>query len=341
MSTTNSGVVRRWVFPVIRLLIFVAIAAALVKLAFVGGIAPGNDAATPTGQVTDLQVAIATGTIHNDVVLNATVTADAAVPVRATLAGEVRKVLVTAGQAVAAGTPILQIRAEVPNADGSTSIKTATVASGAAGVLSDLPVLVGQLVSVGEVVAQVAPPSFSVTGSLAPAQQYRLLNKPTEARVAITGGPAAFTCTGLTITTPLAGSGGGTGSGSGAGDGSPSSSSGSTGGSTTGGSTTVRCAIPAEMIVFGGLAAKMTISGGVAVGVLVAPITAVEGSAGTGVVYVADPKGGKPTTKKVGLGINDGQQVQITDGVAAGDMILEFAPGAAVDQSKAVNRVGG
>jgi macrolide-specific efflux system membrane fusion protein len=334
MSATNPGIARKWVFPIIRILIFAAIAAALIKLAFVGGIAASRDAATATGQVTDPEVAITTGTIHNDVVLDATVSADAAVPVRATLAGEVRKVLVAAGQGVAVGTPILQIRAEVSNADGTTSVKTATVVSGAAGMLSDLPVLVGQLVSVGDAVAQVAPPTFSVTGSLAPAQQYRLLNKPTEAQVAITGGPAPFTCTGLTISTPLAGAG----SGSSAGTGSTGADGTTTG--STGSSTTVRCAVPGDVTVFAGLAAKMTISGGVAENVLVAPITAVEGSAGTGVVYVADPKGGKPTTKKVTLGINDGEKVQLTGGVAEGDMVLEFVPGAAVDQA-AKNGFGG
>ena len=328
MSATKPGVARKWVFPIIRILIFAAIAAALIKLAFVGGIAESSDPAAATGQVSDPQVAIATGTIHNDVVLDATVSADPAVPVRATLAGEVRKVLVAAGQGVAVGTPILQIRAEVPNPDGTTSVKTATVVSGAAGILSDLSVLVGQLVSVGDAVAQVAPPTFSVTGSLPPAQQYRLLNKPTAAQVAITGGPTAFTCTGLTITTPLAGATSGSSSGSGTGSSGTDTSTG-----LTGGGTTVRCAIPGDVTVFAGLAAKMTISGGVAENVLVAPITAVEGSAGVGVVYVSDPKGGKPTTKKVTVGINDGEKVQITGGVVEGDMILEFAPGAAVDQA--------
>ena len=333
MSAANPGIARKWVFPILRILIFAAIAAALVKLAFVGGIAAGSDSATATGRVSDPEVAITTGTIHNDVVLDATVGADPAVPVRATLAGEVRKVMVSAGQAVAVGTPILQIRAEVPNADGTVSVKTATVVSGAAGILSDLPVLVGQLVSIGDAVGQVAPPTFSVTGSLAPAQQYRLLNKPTDAQVAITGGPAPFTCTGLTITTPLAGAGSGSSSGTGTGTGTGSSGSDGTATGSTGSGTIVRCAVPGDVTVFAGLAAKMTISGGVAENVLVAPITAVEGSAGAGVVYVADAKGGTPTTRKVTLGISDGKQVQLTGGVVAGDMILEYVPGAVVDQA--------
>ncbi|CAN5445123.1 hypothetical protein BH10ACT6_BH10ACT6_11060 [soil metagenome] len=338
MSATNPGIARTWVIPIIRLLIFAAIAVALVKLAFVGGTTASSDPAIATGQVTDPEVAVTTATIHNDVLLDATVSADPAVPVRATLAGEVRKVLVGAGQGVAVGTPILTIRAEVPNADGTTSITTATVTSAAAGVVSDLPVLVGQLVSVGDAVAQVAPPTFSVTGSLAPAQQYRLLNKPTDAQVAITGGPAPFTCTGLTISSQLAGAGAGSSS-----SGSSSSGSGATGSETGSGSSpgpTVRCSVPAEVTVFGGLAAKMTISGGVAENVLVVPITAVEGSAGTGVVYISAAGGGKPTTQKVTLGINDGKLVQITGGVQKGEMIREFVPGAVIDQATK-NGIGG
>ena len=87
MSATNPGIARKWVFPIIRILIFAAVAAALIKLAFVGGIAAESDPATATGQITDPQVEITTGTIHNDVVMDATVSADPAVPVRATLAG--------------------------------------------------------------------------------------------------------------------------------------------------------------------------------------------------------------------------------------------------------------
>jgi multidrug efflux pump subunit AcrA (membrane-fusion protein) len=306
------GIARRWVLPILRLVVFAAIAAALVKLAFFGGFGGETaDPAVPTGAVTDPVVSVESGTIVNDVVLDASVQADPAVAVRATLAGEIRKVLVTAGQTVAANTPVAQLRAETPNPDGTTSVRTATVTAGAAGTLSALPILVGQSVAVGDTLAQVAPPTFSVTASLPPAQQYRLLNKPTEGSVAITGGPAPFTCTGLTISTPLAGSGG---------DAADSGSSAQ--------KTTVRCAVPGDVTVFGGLAAKLTISGGKAENVLVVPTTAVEGSAGSGVVYVPAADGGAPAKQAVKLGLTDGKQVQITEGLKAGDTILAFVPGA-------------
>ena len=125
MSSTSPGIARKWVFPILRLVVFAAIAVALAKLAFFGGLTTaGSDSAVPTGAVTDPTVQVETGSIANDVVLDASVQADPAVPVRATLAGEIRKVLVTAGQAVAPGTPVVTIRSETPNPDGTTSIRT-------------------------------------------------------------------------------------------------------------------------------------------------------------------------------------------------------------------------
>lgn len=314
------GIARKWVFPIIRILIFLAIAAALVKLAFFSGAIATANPAMPTGQISEPLTTVESGTITNDVTLSATISADAAVPVKATLAGEVKKVLVTQGQAVDATTPVATIRSETVSDAGTPVVKTVTVNAGSAGILSSIPVIVGEIVAVGDAIGQVAPPTFSVSGSLAPEQQYRLLNRPTEATVAITGGPAPFTCTGLTISSPLAGS-------APTNDSPPDQAAGGT--AQTG--TSIRCAVPAGVAVFGGLAAKLTVSGGVAADVLVVPLTAVEGTAQTGVTYSMKDDG---TTEKhaVTLGLSDGTNVQITDGLKKGDEILQFVPGApAVD----------
>ncbi|MHC5796707.1 efflux RND transporter periplasmic adaptor subunit [Lacisediminihabitans sp. FW035] len=324
------GIARKWVFPIIRIIIFLAIAAALVKMAFFSGAITATDPTVPTAQIEEPIATVEIGTITNDVTLPATVSADAAVPVKATLAGEVKKVLVAPGQAVVAATPLLTIRSEVPSADGtSVAIKTVTITAGSVGILSSFPVIVGQVVAVGDVVGQVAPPTFSVSGSLSPEQQYRLLNRPTEATVAITGGPAPFTCTGLTITSALAGA---------SADSSSTSDAGSGGSSSSG--TTIRCAVPAGVTVFSGLAAKLTISGGVAKDVLVVPITAVEGSAQTGVVYTQKADG---STEKhpVTIGLTDGTNVEITGGLAKGDLILQFVPGATAKPDCANPRFAG
>ena len=299
------GIARKWIFPIIRILIFVAIAAALVKIAFFADSMPANDAASPTGQVVEPQVAVTVGTIQNDVTLQGTVAADAAVEIKATLAGQVREVLVKAGQAVDVGTEILTLRADVINPDGTSYVDYETVVSPTAGVLSSLPALVDQTFAVGDDVGKVAPPTFNVSGPIAPEQQYRLLNQPTEAQVTIAGGPAPFACGGLTITAPVTG----------ADAGAPAPT------------PTVRCAVPGDVRVFAGLSAELTLAGGVAADVLTVPVTAVEGASETGNVFFVLPDG-STESRPVTLGINDGINIQIVDGLVEGDMILQFIPGA-------------
>jgi len=300
------GVVRKWVFPSLRLVIFGAIAAALIKIAFFPNVAETPNPDVPGAQIVEPQIAVALGGIENNVTLAVTVSADAAVPIKATLAGEVKKVLVTAGQHVDVGTPILTLRAELLRADGVTPyVKIETVTSPAAGTLSDLSALVGQVFSVGDTVGQVAPPTFHVSGSLPPEQLYRLKSQPTEAEVTISGGPAPFSCTGLVISTPLAGQQG----------------------SDAAAGPTVTCAVPIDVTVFAGLTAQAVISGGGAENVLILPTTAVEGIAETGNVYFVLPDG-STEKRSVTLGINDGANVQITGGLAEGDLVLQYVPGA-------------
>jgi multidrug efflux pump subunit AcrA (membrane-fusion protein) len=321
------GVWRKWVFPIVRILIFCAIAIALVKIAFFGGAAQTQSAAHPTGAITEPQVQVEYGNVNNTVHVDGTVSADAAVPVKATAAGNVVKLLVASGAQVTGGTPILTIKSDTPGVqhpDGSVGpdiIRTITVTATAMGTLSSLSVIPGQSVSVGDAVAQIAPPSFSVSGTLTPAELYRLLNQPTEATVTITGGPAPFTCAGLTIAATLAGA-----------DQVSAAGSTSSGSSPTSG-TSVSCAVPSTVRVFNGLQAKMAIPGGSVKHVLVAPVTAVEGIADVGDVYLISSSG-KVVKTTVKLGLNDGSQVQILSGLHEGDSIREFVAGAKVDPSQ-------
>lgn len=300
---------------------------ALVKLAFFPDGAVASDPAQPTGQVVEPQIAVALGTITNNVTLDATVSADAALAVKANAVGTVDEIFVAAGQPVVEGDKIYDIRVETLRDPVETTdalgqvtmtqpkpvVSFSKVLAPATGVLSSLTIIPGQAVSVGDATGQVAPPSFSVTGALSPDQQYRLQTKPTEASVTITNGPAPFTCTGLVVTTPLAGA--------------TSDALGGTDAATGGTGTTVSCAIPAEVVVFSGLAAKITIAAGQADNVLVVPTTAVKGSAATGSVWMALPDG---TTEErpVTLGMTDGTSVQLLTGVVEGDLVNEFVPGA-------------
>jgi macrolide-specific efflux system membrane fusion protein len=64
--------------------------------------------------------------------------------------------------------------------------------------------------------------------------------------------------------------------------------------------------------------------------VLTVPTTAVEGGSGTGVVYLVGADGATEP-REVTLGLSDGISVEVTGGLAEGDMILQFVPGAPAD----------
>jgi hypothetical protein len=234
----------------------------------------------------------------------------------------VSKLLAADGAAVAAGTPILEIRQETPQdpivktnaetgevttTERKPKVVVETVKAPVAGTLT-LPTLKDQVVSVGDEVGKVAPGTLSVTGTLTPDQQYRLVGAPSQATVTLNGGPAPFDCTGLRVGAA------------------PTTSTDTTGdGAAPASSGTVSCAIPAGVTAFPGLGATVEITNGSAADVVVAPITAVQGTVQKGNVWVVADDGSNEK-RAVGLGLTDGENVQITEGLAAGDTILEFIP---------------
>ena len=327
-------VVRTWVLPVLRLLVWAVIAVALVVLAFRGG--TGDDLASASGSgapgvdLSSPQVPVARGTVTNTVSVQGTVVADAGVQVKATAAGEVSKVVTTIGAVVNPGDKLLEIRYEEErdpvvgtDAEGNPTstpreplVRTAAVTATVAGKVSKLDVLKNQVVAVGDVIGTVSPGTLSVTASLTQADQFRLLAPPGTAQVTVTGGPAPFTCTGLVLGAPetedTSSPGGGVDP--------------MTGMPTTGGAgTTARCAVPSGVTVFAGMAASVAIDAGVATDVLVVPVTAVQGSVQNGKVWVAAPDG-TAEERAVTLGLSDGQQVELVDGVTEGESVLEFVP---------------
>ncbi|WP_431838501.1 secretion protein HlyD [Cellulomonas sp. Y8] len=319
------GVTRRIVFPAIRIVLWAVIAVALAKIAFAGAdrVSAAEDPLQPSAQVTEPQVQVTTGTVTNAVTVSASVVADAPKPVRATLAGTVHRLLAEDGQAVAADTPVLELRSETPvdptvTTDPETGMQTVTenkpkvtrqtVVAGTAGTLR-LSVLKDQVVAVGDSIGTVTPGTLSVQGTLTPDQQYRLVDAPGEATVTLKGGPAPFTCTGLRI-------------GAAAQDEPTDPQAPEAGASTSG---TVSCAVPGEVTAFPGLGADIEIVNGTAEGALVVPVTAVQGSVQNGNVWVVGADGASEQ-RAVVLGLTDGKQVQIAEGLAEGDTVLEYAP---------------
>ncbi|MEE2522020.1 hypothetical protein V1639_07870 [Pseudarthrobacter sp. J75] len=331
---------RRIVLPVAWLAVFAVIAVALVKIAFIDGMTPGQDAIGPSAEVAIPVVQATRATVTNTVEVEATVDSDAAVPVKNTTAGTVVYLFVSPGDEVLANAPLYQVRTEVqpdaptlaPQRDGDTDgeapaapvrpspVYTYTdIYSPTSGTVETLTVLLDQQVSVGESTATVDPGTFTVSGSIDAAQQYRLLAKPASAVISVVGGPAPFTCSTVTLKS-LAGTSGGTGGGTPGGSGGvtrgvPLATSGSMmggGGAPEGGTPTgtISCAVPSGVEVFAGLGATMTVTAGQSTDVITVPLTSVKGSVTDGIVWVsAGAPAGGPGSVPEGAIIDGGAPV--------------------------------
>lgn len=321
------GVTRRIIFPALRLVIWAVIAVTLVVIAFKSAPQAAGDAETPSAVVTLPQVAVAKGPITNTVTLTGSVVADPASEEKVTQLGKVTAVHAKVGDVVEAGAPLLEVTLETPQdplittnketgeekvTERKPKVTRTTMKAGSAGTVATFTAIKDQEVSVGETFASISPGTLSVTASMLPEQQFRLLTIPTEATVTVTGGPAPFTCTSLRMGTAAAASTTG------------AEETGNEPGATP--SASITCAVPAGTVVFAGLAAKLEVTAGSAEDALLVPITSVQGSVETGNVWVV-AEDGTNTEKAVKLGITDGSQVQIVEGLAEGDLVLEFVPG--------------
>ena len=152
-------VLRSLVFPGLRLVVWAVIAVALVVLAFRGSGAdtPVADSAQPPPvDLESPRAPVVRGTVQNTVSVTGTVVADAAVPVKATALGEVRRLLVAPGAVVTAGQGLLEItvtteRDPVTSTDAEGNqvvtprpplVTVSTVEAPAAGTVAALDVLV-------------------------------------------------------------------------------------------------------------------------------------------------------------------------------------------------------
>lgn len=316
-AARGPGAWRTWVLPSLRLAVAAAIAIALVKLAFFPA---GDDAAVAEGPMAGAAfdepiVAIERGSIENAVSLDGTVVPVEAVPVRPSKAGAVHRVFVEDGAAVAEGDVLYTVRVETqPEPDeegvlGEPVVAIWNVRAPAAGTLSGFALLPDQPVDLGGETGAIQPPRHLVEAPVGAAEQYRLTAQPETATVTIDAGPAPFECGDVAIRQP-------TGEQAEAGAG-----------------AVLTCAVPEDVRVFVGLSAEVELAAGAADDVLLLPTTAVLGSAETGIVYrpTTGPDGmpGEPEEVRVELGLTDGSMVEVRAGLAEGDEVLQFVPGAA------------
>lgn len=323
------GVTRRIVFPALRLVIWAVIAVTLVVIAFKSAPQAEGDAESPSALVTLPQVAATKGPITNTVSLTGQVVADAASAEKVTQLGKVTAVHAKVGDVVAVGAPLLDVTLETPQeplvttnketgeetmTERKPKVTKSTLKATTAGTVATFTAIKDQEVSVGETFATISPGTLSVTASMVPEQQFRLMSIPTEGTVTVTGGPAPFTCTALRMGTAAAAT--------------PADGGGDPAGAEPGptASASITCTVPAGTVVFAGLAAKLEITAGSAEDAILIPVTAVQGSVESGNVWVV-AEDGTNTETAVKLGITDGSQVQIVEGLAEGDQVLQFVPG--------------
>lgn len=314
-AARGPGAWRTWVLPVLKLGVAAAIAIALVKLAFF----PSVDEAIAEDPMAgamfeEPMVTVERGAIENAVSIDGTIVPVQAVPIRSTQTGTVARVYYDDGLDVAEGDVLYTVRVESqPEPDEEGNIGEPTFAiwnmrAPAAGTLTGFDLLAGQSVDLAGETGAVQPPQHLVRASVGATEQYRLTSQPETATVTIDSGPAPFECGDVTISQPTGEE------------------------ATAGSSATLTCTVPDGVRVFVGLAAKVELAAGSAADVLVLPTTAVLGSADAGIVYRptigADGIPGEPEELRIELGINDGSVVEVRSGLAEGDQVLQFVPGA-------------
>lgn len=279
---------RRWVFPILLIIVFGLCAAALVKLAFFPDTADAIVA--PDAGITDPVVPVERGSVVNALSLDGNIARDEALPVRGEVNGTVTEVHVADGAAVAAGQVLFTVKQDYPE-------RLVDIVSPEAGDLSEITLVKGQTVAVGAEVATLTPARYHLQATVEPVQLYRLVGAPSEATVTITGGPAPFACTGVRVQV------------------------------SDEGTASVRCAIPTDQVVFAGLPAQMDLALGQVDDAIVVPVTAVQGGSGTGNVWVDAGDGSDPVERAVTLGVNDGAMVEVVEGLEEGETIRQFVPG--------------
>lgn len=357
-------VFRRVILPILYLVVLAVIAASLAWLAF----APSSDSRAddefPTGELIGSEVFAERGTIEAHVTVDGTITIAEPVPAKPGSDGTINHIWVKPGTEVDEGDDLFQIvveEVEEPAAgpDGSDADDSSdaeapaasavrrtyhTITAPVGGTVGAFDLQLGDDVAKGGGDMTVTSRDYSAVADIEPVELYRMGDLPGTAEVTIDRGPAPFDCTDLRLleagVPPASGAGdsgddtGGDAGGDefggddfgmddpGTGDGGDSSGS--------GGSTQLRCAIPDDTEVYNGLEATLTVEIGSADDVLTVPVTAVRGMGEDATVWVLDDSG-EPAERAVRIGLSDGTDAEVEEGLEEGEPLLEFVPGTEPD----------
>ncbi len=353
-------VFRRVVLPVSYLVVLLIIAVALAWLAFrpqtsetVGG--------EPTGKTLAEEAIVERGDVSNKLTFDGKIEVEPAKDAKASETGTLVHVFEESGRQVKQGAQLYQIKVEgeapepapepgdgddlgddapAPAAPPAPRPRYINVVAPADGVVGEYSVEKGEDVSKGQAVTSIEQDSFRAVASIEPAQLYRIPKMPGAGTVTITDGPQPFECTSLRLN-QVSGSRGSGGTDTSGADEEPSDDSSEDAAPALGAGSgpSLSCEVPDEVTVYNGLDMKLELDAGTATDVLVVPTTAVRGAIGEGSVWVIGETG-EPVETKVKLGLNDGEHVEITEGLEEGQTIAAYVPGAQPEADEEYNDLG-
>ncbi|HEX7353186.1 efflux RND transporter periplasmic adaptor subunit [Brachybacterium sp.] len=348
---------RRYVFPVIWMLILGLIAVALAKMAFFpsGGDDQAQDPLAPSADFDQYAlIAVEPSDLSSELVLPAMVQPDAGTALKATSTGEITRIWRGDGDQVDLGERVLQVRypaepepSELPviaegedggegedDMDGAAPIpapqpaeieyRYVNLVATAAGTISGMEVAEWDDLTEGDEVAAISPGTYSIVADLTPEQQLSLLDMELDASAELPTTPDPVTCASPAITEDAeieeldAPAAPQV-------DPFTEETVASEGAEIS--AAQLVCPVPAEARVVPGLSVEVTVDLGTRTGVLTVPTTAVEGEGTAGTVYTLDETTGEPVAVDVTLGMRGDGTVEVIEGLEQGQEILEFAPG--------------
>lgn len=325
----------KYVFPSIRIFIWFIIAVALVKIAFgsVTSTASGETGQeTPSSEFSGGVHVIERATITSKLELPATVSMDPSVDVKAGAVGTVGYWAVADGEKVFKGQALLDIHVPIMSKqtvdeDGNvvepqdTGLFTRhTINAPIDGVIQRSIDLKEETTKTTQVFS-IAPGTLSIEGNLTPQQQFQILELPKTAKVALTGGPEAFVCEGLSVGTDLVPVADTPDDADEVSDGVDQEPPGQTVG------VKVKCIAPTDIRLIAGLEGTMSVLAGEVKDAVVVPITAIQTVQDTGKVWVIDEATGEETERELSLGIAQGQLIEVKKGLEPGETVRQYAPG--------------
>ncbi|GAA1461286.1 efflux RND transporter periplasmic adaptor subunit [Nocardiopsis exhalans] len=269
-------------------------------------------------------VEVGLGTVSSLLVLDATVQPEPGKALKANKGGTVTHLWLDNGAAVENGAPVLNVSVPAePTAGGGEDDEESgpatteiTLYAPTAGTIRGMgDVRVGDVLEAGATVATVAPDQFRAVATVPANDLYRLYDNPEDIMLKIDKGPPATECEFIGMGAAEEGS-------------APAEEefdpfTGESEGS--GGGAEISCRIPSDLQVFEGVKGKMSVSTGEVEDVVVIPVTAVRGTAEEGEVIVVG-EDGTEENREVGLGLSDGQFVEVTEGLEVGETIMDPVP---------------